>query len=461
MPAPQPAPTTLPAQGSVTPQTAWYGGSGPASTDNSKPLFDDKVAAQSEYRYSDSKPEAWLKVIRNYLVGKAWELEPLLKWAEDLGESKITAEMIHACRGHSTIGSCDPARLSRELWSFLNLNVVGEGAREARRTFDAVGLHEGFDAWRRIVGPMAPRTLHRQHGLYSQVHTPAKASTLRGVEAATIVWEHDPGLYCECGGSAPPEAEKIIIANKMLPNTTPTDLRLSLRKVTSYEEWKRNLKEQLMFLKDSGVTTGVMTSSGVGVHVLDQEDGAPPREDTTGDDEDEIQDVPTLIATMSDEQQQELAEMPLAQRLEALAVQRSFQGRFAKGKPKAKARPKAKAFGNRAAMPPRTGAAPPRTGAAGQPRCANCTQTGHATPDCPNARVEFKDRPCFKCGKPGHRQSECRSAALAALVSTSPAARAPVSERVSFALCVEDDDPSFTKVVARRPRGGRSMGDRV
>ena len=39
-----------------------------------------------------------------------------------------------------------------------------------------------------------------------------------------------------------------------------------------------------------------------------------------------IDDIPTLMAEMSDEQQQELMEMPLCQRLEALDAQRQFQG---------------------------------------------------------------------------------------------------------------------------------------
>ena len=128
-------------------------------------------------------------------MGKAWELHTLFRWAEDSSENgprplKITAAVVEACRGNPQIGSGDPHRLSRELWALLNLNVVVEAAKDARRIFDSVPVLDGFEVWRRLVGPMAPRTLHRRHDLYTKVHSPVAARSLAGVEVGIEVWEN-------------------------------------------------------------------------------------------------------------------------------------------------------------------------------------------------------------------------------------------------------------------------------
>ena len=54
-------------------------------------------------------------------------------------------------------------RLDRELWSFQNLmNLTGE----VKETFDTLPRLLGLEAWRRVVYPMGPRTLHRQLYVY-------------------------------------------------------------------------------------------------------------------------------------------------------------------------------------------------------------------------------------------------------------------------------------------------------
>ena len=62
----------------------------------------------SEYKYSDARPEAWVKDVRNYLVGRCWEVHVLPTWAEDAAENgaqpmKLTPAVLEACRGNPQI----------------------------------------------------------------------------------------------------------------------------------------------------------------------------------------------------------------------------------------------------------------------------------------------------------------------------------------------------------------------
>ena len=415
------------------------------STSNPRPLFDDKVAVTSEYKYSDARPEVRVKVVRNYLVGRCWELHVLLKWAEDAAENgsrpmRITPSVLEACRGNPQIGNVDMHRLSREMWSFLNLNIVGDGAKEARRIFDSVPTLDGMEVWRRIVGPLAPRTLHRQHDLYSSVHRPAQARSLAGVTAAIEVWELDLQKYTECGGVSPRDAEKIIIAMTILPGTTPASLLLSLRKAVQYDVWKREINEQLLFIKQHSGLGAV-----AGANLLDEEVNTETEAGQGNDGAQAAEEPCDILAMLTPEQQEELRLMPLAAQAEVLAFQKAqFRGRFA-AKPKAKA--KARAFGSGAGGRPGT---PPRTGATGQTRCANCGLQGHPTSERKKARVEFKDRLCFKCGKPGHRQSDCPNPPFAGVVAPGPLP----AQATAYALCVRTDDCDCEgfKTVERRHR---------
>ena len=85
---------------------------------------------------------------------------------------------------------------------------MGEAAKDARRIFDSVTPLDGFEVWRRLVGPMAPRTLHRRHDLYTKVHSTGAARSLAGVEVGIEVWETDLDRYIECGGTPPTEARR-------------------------------------------------------------------------------------------------------------------------------------------------------------------------------------------------------------------------------------------------------------
>ena len=63
------------------------------------------------------------------------------------------------------------------------------------------------------------------------------------------------------------------------------------------------------------------------------------------------------------------------------------------------------------------------SGNLGKSRCLNCGDVGHHISDCPKPEVPKNERPCFKCGKPGHVSAQCKS---------TPSTSGKVSPRVPF-----------------------------
>ena len=89
-------------------------------------MFDEKIAQSAQM----------VKTVRNYLIGRCWEMRQLLLWAESLQKRSLTCLDIQNLANEQSyiedIGF-DPMRANFELWSFLNLNVTGNG----RHKFDA------------------------------------------------------------------------------------------------------------------------------------------------------------------------------------------------------------------------------------------------------------------------------------------------------------------------------------
>ena len=83
------------------------------------------------------------------------KMELLLKWAESWGHHTITPEVIRQCQimMHDT----NPARLDRDLWGYVSLTLGVDTT--ARNTFRNVPRLQGFEAWRRVVVPLGPKTM--------------------------------------------------------------------------------------------------------------------------------------------------------------------------------------------------------------------------------------------------------------------------------------------------------------
>ena len=324
----------------------------PPSTDSPKPIFDHSVAMASEYRYTDKEPKSWLSLVRNYIVGKAHEMEPLLKWAEHFQDTPIQLHQVEACRRSALIGEADPMRSNRELWSFLNLNVAGLHAREARRLFDGVQRLHGLEAWRRIVVPIEPKSAMRLTAMYDTVRNPPKAKSLLEYEARVEDWRQACREYLECGGNPLPEWERCLIAIKLLPKETPSSITIPLRKIMDFEDLVNQVKSEVKFQQEAGQLPG-----GGGAHLVvgrEHEREIMGSADGSHDESGNVvlsieEETQQALALLTEDEKQELLTKPLNQQLEALAVVKQLRFRprpsaKAKAKPKARSGPKAPTY---------------------------------------------------------------------------------------------------------------------
>ena len=124
-----------------------------------KTLYDEKVAQTPANQYNEQHPEKWLEWTRGYLVGRRWEMENLLKWAEKWAKTSIPQKKVAELRqSFCHDDGFDLVQADRDLWSFLNLNVTG---MKAEGKFRTVKRLRGLEAWRVIVDPIEPKTLHQ------------------------------------------------------------------------------------------------------------------------------------------------------------------------------------------------------------------------------------------------------------------------------------------------------------
>jgi hypothetical protein len=125
-------------------------------------------------------------------------MELLLDWAEGFQKHMVTPKdgVALVNWSDSAMMNYDVNRLDRELWSLLNLNLPGK----VTKTFDTLPRLHGLEAWRRVVYPMGPRTLHRQLSMYTDIHNPPRCAELADVEEAVEKWEEQLRDYKRCGG---------------------------------------------------------------------------------------------------------------------------------------------------------------------------------------------------------------------------------------------------------------------
>lgn len=103
----------------------------------------------------------------------------ILQCVEGQQREAINGEsIIYYMRSTGKMMDANVHLLNRELWAFLNLNIIGN----VRTRFDNAPACEGFEAWRRIVTPLGPRTEGKRHLLHGEVDSPRRATRLPELE---------------------------------------------------------------------------------------------------------------------------------------------------------------------------------------------------------------------------------------------------------------------------------------
>ena len=265
-----------------------------------KPVFDEKTATSDAMRYPEANQELWMKTTRNYLIGKANEMEQFLEWAESWKSHPISKAAVASLSHSNVCMDNEPMKLSKDLWSYLNLALANAKDRSG---LDNADPGNGFDAWRRIVVPLGPRSAERLETMHDSITSPPKSRKLADLEKDLDNWDTKLGEYYRCGGEVFTDPFKIRTARKFLPPTVPHTVTLELKKIIerggSYYEWRETLRSSIAYLMD----TGNLQGGGHAANVV--ADGAHAVPGSLG---------PTLseVDAYQDEGDEQPAEMPTA-----------------------------------------------------------------------------------------------------------------------------------------------------
>ena len=137
----------------------------------------------------------------------------------------------------------DTLQASRELWALLNFNLVGT----ARAKFDKAPPLNGFDVWRRVVSPMAPKSVARRVDLHTELHNPKAARKVSELMDTIESREKLRDRYYEMGGQTVQSDEQCVILLKMLPPDTPAAMIMSLEECQDVEQLKKDTEHTLNF----------------------------------------------------------------------------------------------------------------------------------------------------------------------------------------------------------------------
>ena len=389
--------------------------------------FEDKVASSPNMVFNADDKQGWVKKTTNYLISKAYEMKVFLRWAESAQSNTITDSHVRAL---SESGFCldnDPLQLSRDLWGYLNLSLTGK----EHENFGNVESGNGFEAWRKLVVPLAPRSEARLMFMHRDIIKPPPSKRLTEVIADIEAWEGRLTEYYRCGGDRLSERTKVITAIDMMPPDTPHTVMLALKDMRDLEKLKDQLRQDIRFLEDFGglkkAAAHIVENPygpnpmGPSIQAQNQPDSAPNESITEFD-------LPTFVFEQLSPQERE-------QLVLAVNTKRSFQG----GRQRQNQQPGA------TRRPP----TPPRDSQ--DAKCGNCGLKGHTARECKKPRIPFSERKCHICGQKGHIANSCPD--------KGKAPKAAVLENAQRILCVEDEE-GYRTVSGRRPQPqGYTLGD--
>ena len=156
-------------------------------------VFEEKIASMKEKQYDGSKNgEVWRTDTMNYLIGRAPDIEGLLRWAESrnlqqdpppISRTEVNLQV--------TPNGVDPSVLDGHLWGFLNLNLTGQ----AKEIFNNVPTMHGLEVWRRINGELFTLTDLRQLDYQTLVYAHTAAHSLQRVRTSIENWETNLRKY--------------------------------------------------------------------------------------------------------------------------------------------------------------------------------------------------------------------------------------------------------------------------
>ena len=321
-----------------------------------RPIYDDKMATQPEYRFDGQKGGvAWKSKTERYLISKCPALMSILKWAEKHDKMRIEDDAFDKVVGHFMTEE-QQRTINAAIWGLLSICLTGS----ADTMFKQADMLNGLDAWRRVVRIIdngLPLRLEELRGEVRLLHTkPIK--DLESVATGIAEFEEKIREYREAGGTG------FVTDNEMksdLVAILPARLREDLL-------WQATDPSQdFMAFRDHVTTTAARILSNRrrgGVNAVESPAACNP------EDEDE-NDGPIVVNSMDD----------------LIGAFNRFQNRGGRRNEAGRTRGQT----GRQPTPP----AP--NGPARKRLCPNCCQEHEGR--CSHPRVEFSERRCFTCGE--------------------------------------------------------------
>ena len=331
---------------------------GPATYDL-ETIFDDKVALSETYKFVGGEGgERWRMKIRGYWIARFPALQSILNWAEDMGEKRITFELVSSrSLQDKWMAEASVPRLSELLWGFMNTCLAGE----AHRCFETADTLNGLEAWRLIVRDIQKGKTMRMCQLRKLIRNPPQITRLEDVDHGLIRFENLHKEYAGIvGDRAPHDDEK----RTDLLECLPAEIREQLlwRSTVEGEDFQ-DFQNHVRAATNSILYHRGKIASPINA-VDSPETNAKSHQQTT----EKLNEVEQVIGAV----------------LKKMGFQPGKQD-FRQGPPRG-------------------------PGATRRPiRCANCNAEGHMAKECTKARVDAGKRLCYECGKPGHVARDCRN----------------------------------------------------
>ena len=122
--------------------------------------------------------------------------------------------------------------------------------------FNNVDAGIGFNAWRRVVVPIGPRSEAQLHRMHKPVRNPPTSKMPGGVLANLDKWEGQLTAYFKCGRPVVPDGTKVLIAMGVPLSSTNASVRLALMGINVYATSKDTLRENVRFREEHGQHLG-------------------------------------------------------------------------------------------------------------------------------------------------------------------------------------------------------------
>ncbi len=328
-------------------------------------IFDDKVALSEAYRFTGGDGgERWRMKVRGYWISRFPALQGILNWAEEMGDDRITLEVIsRKSLQEEWMTEASVPRLSELLWGFLNTCLTGE----AHTCFETAEVLNGLEAWRLIVRDIQKGKTVRMCQLRKLIRNPPHIAKLEDVDKGLIRFENLHREYADIvGDRAPHDDEKRTDLLECLPAEIREQLLLrSTVKGESFQDFQNHVRV---------TTNAILYHRGKIASPINAVEGLDINAKADKDTAEKLSELEQMVGAV----------------FKKMGIQPRVQGRPSPG------------------PAPRTGA--PRTGAPRRPiRCANCNAEGHGARECTKPKVDADKRLCYECGKPGHVARDCRS----------------------------------------------------